>query len=64
MNSKKPFWKSRTIAFNIFLAMFAAFSTHIDLLRGYLSDGGYMLLLMAVSGANIYLRTITTQGVK
>ncbi|NOR71616.1 MAG: hypothetical protein GQ532_18335 [Methylomarinum sp.] len=60
---RKHYLQSKTIWFNIALALFAVISTHTDLLREYMSDGGYMLVLMLVSAGNTYLRCITKQGV-
>jgi len=62
-NSYKKHWlKSRTLVFNVFVAMFAVLSTHSALLQSYLSDGGYVILLMVIAGINSYLRTITKVG--
>lgn len=61
---KKPILKSRTLWFNLAGAAFAILVDHTDLLRNYLSDGSYLLVMMFVSVVNIYLRTITTTGVK
>jgi len=61
---KKKFVKSKTLWFNLFLAAFAVLSTRVDLLQTYLSDGGYLAVMMIVAVVNSYLRTVTTVGVK
>jgi len=62
-NAYKKHWlKSKTIIFNIFIAIFAVLSSHSVLLQSYLSDGGYMILLMSIAGVNSYLRSITKVG--
>lgn len=60
----KVFYKSKTLWFNVALAAFTALSARMDLLQSYLSDGGYLAVMMLVAAVNVYLRTVTTQGVK
>ena len=60
----KPFIKSKTLWFNLLLAAFVVLSEQIQLLREYLSDGGYLLVMILVAVVNAYLRTVTTQGLK
>ncbi len=55
--------QSRTLQFNLLVAAFAVLVDNVELLRSYLSDGNYLLLMMFVSSANIYLRSITTTPV-
>lgn len=60
MSETKHISQSRTLWFNLAMAAFAVLVDHVGLLRGYLSDGGYLTLMMFVSAANVYLRSITT----
>ncbi|MDF1583876.1 MAG: hypothetical protein P1P78_11260 [Methyloprofundus sp.] len=59
----KPFYHSRTILFNAAVAMFAVLSEHVGLLQAYVSDGLYLAIMMLFAAVNVYLRTVTTQGV-
>jgi len=59
----KPYYQSRTLWFNVALAAFTALSARMDLLQSYLSDGGYLAVMMLVAAVNVYLRTVTHQGV-
>jgi hypothetical protein len=58
----KPYFKSKTLWFNLAVSLLTAISSHTELLRSYMSDGGFMVVLMLVSAGNTYLRCITTQG--
>jgi hypothetical protein len=64
MEETKHIAKSKTLWFNLAVAAFAVLVDHTDLLRNYLSDGSYLTVMMLVSSANIYLRTVTTTGVR
>ncbi len=64
MEETKPIAQSKTLWFNLAIAAFAVLVDHTDLLRSYLSDGSYLALMMLVSSGNIYLRTLTTTGVR
>lgn len=64
MDQSKPLLKSKTLWFNLAVAAFAVLVDHTDLLRNYLSDGSYLIVMMLISAANIYLRTVTTIGVR
>lgn len=61
---KKHILRSKTLWFNLAVAAFAVLVDHTDLLRNYLSDGSYLIVMMLISAANIYLRTVTTIGVR
>lgn len=64
MEEKKHIAQSKTLWFNLAVAAFAVLVDHTDLLRSYLSDGSYLALMMAISAGNIWLRTVTTTGVR
>ena len=64
MTETKHFLYSKTLWFNALIAALAVLADHSDLLRSYLSDGSYLALMMAVSVINIYLRIVTTTGVR
>ena len=61
--NKKKIAKSKTIWFNMLIAMLAVLSANIELLRGYMDNGGYVVVLMIISGVGVYLRSVTNQGV-
>ena len=63
MNETKRISQSKTLWFNLAIALLAVLVDHTDLLRTYLSDGSYLVVMMLVSAGNIYLRTITTTAV-
>jgi len=60
---KKHILSSKTLWFNLATAAFAVLSSHTELLHSYLSDGGYLGVMMFVAMVNVYLRSITTQSV-
>jgi len=60
----KSILSSKTVWFNLAVAAFAVLVDNTDLLRSYLPDGAYLLLMMLVSAANVYLRTLTSVPVK
>lgn len=64
MNETKPIAHSKTLWFNLLIAVFMVLFDHVDLLKTYLSDGGYLAVMMAVSAGNIYLRALTNTGVR
>jgi len=64
MNPMKPWYKSRTLWFNVIVAGLAAMEASAGLLQPYISGNvyGYGLTLLTVG--NAMLRIVTTQGVK
>lgn len=64
MEETKHITQSKTLWFNLAVAAFAVLVDHTDLLRSYLSDGSYLAVMMFISAGNIYLRTVTTTGVR
>jgi len=64
MGETKHISRSKTLWFNLAVAAFAVLVDHTDLLRNYLSDGSYLVVMMFISSVNIYLRTATTTGVR
>jgi len=64
MNESKQFLRSRTLWWNMGWALFAVLSEYSELLRAYLSDGGYFAVMMLVAAGNAYLRTVTVQAVR
>jgi hypothetical protein len=59
----KKYLTSKTIWFNVMIAVFTVLSGNVELLREYMSSGGYMIVLMLVSGGGVYLRSVTTTGI-
>lgn len=58
----KPWWKSKTLWFNAFIAALAALEAGANMIQPYLPGNvyGYGLLLLTVG--NAVLRIVTTQG--
>ena len=64
MEQAKHISQSKTLWFNLIAAAFAVLVDNTELLRDTLPNGGYLLLMMAVSAGNVYLRTITSTTVR
>jgi hypothetical protein len=62
MNTK-PWTQSKTILFNIVIALLTVLTSESDVLRGLLSDRGYVLLMLFVAVGNTYLRTVTDTAI-
>ena len=60
----KPILKSRTVWFNVAAALLPLLADNLLLVRPYFSDGGYLVYMCLVSAGNVYLRTLTTTGVR
>lgn len=61
--------QSKTIKYNglwlaISTALLIAFAENQELVREYLPDWAYLIVIMFNSGMGIYLRTVTTEPVK
>lgn len=63
MNDSKSWTKSKTILFNIAIALLTVLTSESETLRGLLSGGGYVMLMLFLAGANAYLRIITTTAI-
>ena len=61
--SKKHITQSKTLWFNLAVAMLAVIAQNTALLQSYLSDGGYLIVMMLVSAGNVYLRSVTNSAV-
>jgi len=59
LNESKPWQCSRTIWFNVVIAMLTVLCTGIDLLRSALSPEWYLAVSMVAAGVNVWLRTKT-----
>lgn len=60
----KPWYKSKTIWFNIVLTFFAVLDTTINLLQPVLGEQTYPIILFVVSFFNLILRSVTDQGIQ
>lgn len=61
--ASKCIFKSRTVLFNALVAAFAVLEAGSGVLRGVLSEAGYLGLMMLIAAVNVYLRSITNQPV-
>jgi hypothetical protein len=59
----KPWWQSKTIWFNILVAMGAAGEASLNVIQGYFDPRIYYVLLMLVPAINVVLRFISTQAI-
>lgn len=59
----KHILQSRTVVFNAIVAALAVLEAGSGALRGVLGEVGYLVLMMAIAAANVYLRSITSQPV-
>lgn len=58
MNAK--YWlHSKTLWFNIFVAVLAVIDSQADVLKSVLPDGGYLAITLFASVGNTILRTMT-----
>jgi len=62
MNSKH-ITESKTFWFNLAVAILPLLGENLDLVKDYLSDGGYLAYMCLVSAGNVYLRSITNSPV-
>lgn len=60
----KHILNSRTVRFNMAMAALTVLLSNVELLRPYLNEGGYLLLLMLSSAGGVYLRSITREPVR
>jgi len=69
VEEEKPKLKSKTIQYNglwlaIATALLIAFAENQVLVKEYLPDWAYLVVIMFNSGVGIYLRTVSTAPVK
>lgn len=60
----KPWYHSKTIWFNILAGLASIAAPLLEPVRPYLSAQTYMLFMSVIAIANVFLRVITTQGLK
>jgi len=59
----KKWYKSKTLWFNILVAMGAAIETSLTLIQGYFDPRVFLALIGLTAGVNVVLRFLTTTGV-
>jgi hypothetical protein len=59
----KKWYKSKTLWFNILVAMGAAVETSLTLIQGYFDPRVFLALIGLMAGVNVVLRFLTTTGV-
>lgn len=57
----KPFWRSKTLWLNGIVALVAALEVSTGLLKPYVGEDGYVLLMILLPVANAMLRLITSE---
>lgn len=62
MNAK-PWWQSKTVWFQIVVAVVAMLDVTRDLVLRVVGEGHGAHVVLAIAAVNIVLRVITTQGV-
>jgi hypothetical protein len=63
MATKKPWYTSKTLWFNAFVASMAALEASTGALQGQVPTSVYMLIAVLVPGINVALRFVTSQGI-
>ena len=61
--TNKHWTQSKTILFNVLVAMLTVLTAESETLRDVLSSGGYVDLMLVVSVINAYLRTVTSTSI-
>lgn len=56
----KPFWKSKTLWFNVLVALLATVESQVEMLKPFLGAEGYAALVLLVPAINVGLRLIST----
>lgn len=64
MQNTKPFWRSKTLWLNTLVAVLTMLESQFALLQPQLEPAHYILLLSALAGVNVFLRTVTHQKVE
>lgn len=59
----KKWYKSKTLWFNVAVAMGAAIEASLTLVQGYFDPRVFLALIGLVAGINVVLRFLTTTGV-
>jgi hypothetical protein len=59
---KKPWWRSKTLWFNVLVAIGTAVEAYISVLQYNFDPRVYLMIVGAVAGVNVVLRFISTQG--
>ena len=62
MDEKKPWWKSRTLWWNVAMAMLTALEANFGYLQKFLPVSFYTLMACWLPIMNAGLRIITSQG--
>ena len=56
----KKWWKSKTLRFNLLIALGVAVESNLALLHPFIGDAGYAVFAMLVPTVNVGLRFIST----
>jgi len=59
----KKWYKSKTLWFNVAVAIGAAVETSLTLVQGYFDPRVFLALIALTAGVNVILRFLTTTGV-
>lgn len=60
----KPWYKSKTIRFNVISGLLMGAEVHLELLRPIMGESVYGIALFVITMGNVYFRTITTSPIK
>lgn len=61
--STKKWWKSKTLWFNVLVAIGTAAEASLGIIQGYFDPRIYFVLIGIVAGVNVVLRFISTQEI-
>lgn len=62
MQSTKKWYQSKTLWFNVLVAIGAAIEASLSLIQGYFDPRVFLAVLGVTSGINVILRFVSTQG--
>ena len=58
----KPFWKSKTLWFNVLVAVGTAVEASLSIIQGEFDPKVYLAIVGIVAGLNVVFRFLSTQG--
>lgn len=61
--TNKPWYKSKTVWFNVLVAMGVAAEASLSLIQGYFDPRIYFALIIVIAGVNVVLRIISSAGI-
>lgn len=60
----KKWWKSKTLWFNVLVAIGAAFEAALSVIESYFDPRMYFVIIGLIAGVNVILRFVSNQGIE